>query len=405
MEDFLYPMHMLHNVGIGDVAISHENAAGQLYFQETKTVESPGAKKNVLVNFLNGGTGFIIGKKKISIGQTIKKLALVLTAGHVVCDSETLTPLSKDIFCYLENGGLRKIHLIDFFMKSFPYDLQSSLTSAFYCLPGDIAILLLEVEIGKIDYYEISSDIKLGMDCFVSGYPKKPKNLRYCLPQLVNNTDNEVYNEANRIFCYFDKKVFAEGKIESENNGLLEVSCSTTNGMSGSPIVSEGKFVGIYIGGPPVPGQRESLRIIHRLYKNENPTEIFRDIRDLINLDMNFMDPLFEDIINTEVMNKFGLLSKAMAGEVLTQEEINKIQGLDRLQMRYKQIANNISSLLSGKIYDTVVSFRNKELFKANVGISINHRTFNEKIRIIVNKFSECAIFASLDDLINHLKI
>lgn len=404
MEDFLYPKHMLYNVGIGDITISHKNAAGQLYFQETKTEEPPGAKENVLVNFLNGGTGFIINKKKISIGQTIKNLALVLTAGHAVCDLVTLNPLSKNDFCYLENGELRKIYLIGFFMNSFPYELQSSLTSSFYCLPGDIAILLLEAKRGKIDYYEISSDIKVGMDCFVSEFPKKPKDFRYCLPQLVNNIGDEATNEANRIFCCFDKKVFAEGKIESENNGLLEVSCLTTNGMLGSPIISEGKFVGIYIGGPPVPGQRESLKIIHCLNKNENPIEIFRDIRDLLNLDMHFMDQLFEEIINTEVMNKFGLLSKAMAGKVLTQEEINKIQGFGRLQMRYDQIANSISTFLSGKIYYSVLSFRNKELFKANVGISNNHRAFNEKIRIIVNKFSECTIFASLDDLINHLK-
>ncbi|OMJ70927.1 hypothetical protein SteCoe_30995 [Stentor coeruleus] len=404
MDDFLYPMHMLRSIGIGDVAISHRDAAGQLFFQETKIIDSPGAKKNALIRFYNGGTGFIISKKKIPIGQRMVKLALVLTAGHVVCDSVTLKPHSQEFYCYLESGGVRSAYLINYFMDDFPYELRSSLTSAFYYLPGDIAILLLEVIKGKIDSYEIATDIIVGKDCFVSGYPKVPKNIKYCLPQLQNLTFDEITNEANRIFCSFDKKVFAEGKIESENNGLIEISCSTTNGMSGSPIISEGKLVGVYTGGPPVPGQRESLKIIHRLSKNENPVEIFREIKDLENLDMHFIDPVFQEIINAPTTTKFGLLSKVMAGEVLTQKEIKEINGLNRLQEKYERFVSAISSNLSNIVYNSVVSFTNKDLFKANVGISINHGAFKQKIIKIIDEFSRCATFTSLDELIVHLK-
>ena len=44
----------------------------------------------------------------------------------------------------------------------------------------------------------------------------------------------------------------SKGEILSRNN-LIGLSCSTTSGMAGSPVVCGSAAVGVYVGGPPLP--------------------------------------------------------------------------------------------------------------------------------------------------------
>ena len=124
-----------------------------------------------------------------------------------------------------------------------------------YFLPGDIALLLLFSN-NQIDlnYYPISQDINLNESCFVSGYSKRPEDLLCCCPQL--DIDDDYSIKIIEAFHDFDKLVYAEGKVKSCSNLIVDIECSTTNGMSGSPIVMNSKFIGVYVGGPPLPGQR-----------------------------------------------------------------------------------------------------------------------------------------------------
>lgn len=90
---------------------------------------------------------------------------------------------------------------------------------------------------GNIKHYKLdkASNIKPGNSCIISGYPCKPLSMIYCILQLRALSDE---TKAKRIFHDFDKKVYAQGNVENFNSGIIEVSCSTINGMSGSPIVS-----------------------------------------------------------------------------------------------------------------------------------------------------------------------
>jgi hypothetical protein len=61
-------------------------------------------------------------------------------------------------------------------MKTYPDELESSITNANYYLPGDLAVLLVEVELGMANLYELvnSGDIIPNAPCVVTGYPCKP---------------------------------------------------------------------------------------------------------------------------------------------------------------------------------------------------------------------------------------
>lgn len=144
---------------------------------------------------------------------------------------------------------------------------SSLLLLAKYCLPGDLAILLVEVKLGIANPYELATanDIKLYAPCVISGYPCEPVNSNYCFPQLEGSDSTLIKKAAFSIFYGFNSKVYAKGRIESGRNRLIEISCSTTNGMSGSPIISEGKVIGVYVGGLHIPGQRECIKILQRL--------------------------------------------------------------------------------------------------------------------------------------------
>ncbi|OMJ71450.1 hypothetical protein SteCoe_30333 [Stentor coeruleus] len=320
-------MHMRRKIGIGDIAIQDKKAPGSLIFQKTSLIRPNEAKKNVLINFNGGGTGFIISKNKIFIGGKRKKLAIVLTAGHVVCNFVTLEPYEKYFSCMLEDGNKAEAYFIKSYMKNYPDEHKSIFTNGYYCLPGDMAILLLVVHgKAKIHTYRLAkkSTIISNSACTISGYPCIPNNFRYCIPQLEALTQVEIENEARNIFCNFNNRVYAEGKIENIDNGIIEVSCSTTNGMSGSPIILNRKVVGVYVGGPPIPSQRECIKIIQRLERKENPCEIFEDVRNLVLFDTFFTDNIFKDILKERSVENFELYGRAIAGGLLTEKEKKK---------------------------------------------------------------------------------
>lgn len=185
--------------------------------------------------------------------------------------------------------------------------------------------------------------------------------------------------------------------------GIIEVSCSTTNGMSGSPIVSKKKVIGIYIGGSPVPGQRECVKIIQRLSKKEPWCEILEDLRNLIAFDKFFISPLFYELFNNPLVKKFALLGKALSGSYLTHEEKKEIAKIYTIQDEFDSTVYELSSVLYKKIYTAVIMFRDKYKFQANVGLSVQHEAFRQSIPVIISKFSNVYRAQTLEDLIYYL--
>jgi hypothetical protein len=126
-------------------------------------------------------------------------------------------------------------------------------------MPGDVSILLITLHhCIAPEYFEPleQSLIKADMPCYVSGFPQQPKNLNYCIPNK-NYSREQLAILADDIFCKFTGLIFSHGIVINENETFVEISCSTTSGMSGSPIISQGKYIGLYVGGPVLPGQKE----------------------------------------------------------------------------------------------------------------------------------------------------
>ena len=91
--------------------------------------------------------------------------------------------------------------------------------------------------------------------------------MRYCYPQGKNLANlEEIFNQA---FQNFNGLVHSEGTVYGMNNSLLEVACSNTSGMSGSPVIIDSKFAGIYLGGPPLIVQRIILKAIELIDSNQ----------------------------------------------------------------------------------------------------------------------------------------
>jgi hypothetical protein len=154
------------------------------------------------------------------------------------------------------------------------------------------------------------------------------------LPQLEGL--ESVEDEANLIFCGFDNIVHAKGRIECVKNGLIEISCSDNSGMSGSPIISQEKVVGVYVEGPLIPGQRECVKILQRLWKQENPLEIMQDIRNLILFDSYFADAIFYQFVEN-----FDLIGRSLAGVKLKK----KLCELKRCELRLIELLRNCQVL------------------------------------------------------------
>jgi hypothetical protein len=235
MEDFLFPMHMIRMESVGDVAIAHRDSGGSLIFQNTTTIPPSKSKDNNLVHFEGGGTGFIISITEIKIKSKQRRIALVLTAGHVVCNPITFQPIMDILSCRLESGKSRDVYLVKAFMELFPSEMKSDVMDSEYCLPGDAAICIMRLKRkDTVAAFEIASKIKIGARCHVAGYPQRPPNIEYSLPQLCHLDETALEHKANEVFCNFCSKVYAKGRILGLNKNLIEVACSTTNGMSGS---------------------------------------------------------------------------------------------------------------------------------------------------------------------------
>ena len=227
MEELMFPMHMLRPYGFGGVLLTQRSELGVLILKnEPQTYPCSGSIPGTTVKFCSGGSGFLVStRQSLRIGSTFIP-GLILTAAHVVCDVLTNQP-SKKFFCVeLENGKLCRAFFLKSYLADYPEKLVSRTTGCEYCLPGDVAVLVLT---SKNDLSLNSYDLYIGNrptegSCFVSGYPERPPAIEYCCPQLT--FDEELKNKVERAFHGFKKIVYAEGEIEFCNN-LIEVGCST----------------------------------------------------------------------------------------------------------------------------------------------------------------------------------
>jgi hypothetical protein len=223
------------------------------------------------------------------------------------------------------------------------------------------------------EFYELSTITTHQSICCVSGYPKKPADFSYVIPQIDSSDQSELEKKANEIFCNFKGHVYSEGKVESDLNGIIEISCSTTNGMSGSPILIDKKVVGIYVGGPPNPGQRELVEILQRLSRKEDLRMILEDIDWLKKFDGLYNYNVFANICNTGYFKEAQIITMIKERRKLTNDEqtvsdyLLKLSDLDR---HLKKCVFSLKNIVLCSISLLVMAFTEKQKYKANVGIS-----------------------------------
>ena len=225
MEELMFPMNMLRPYGFGDVLLTQRSESVVLILKnEPQAYPCSGSIPGTTVKFCSGGSGFLVStRQSLKIGSTFIQ-GLILTAAHIVCDVLTNQP-TEDYFCVkLENGEYCDAFFLKSYLADYPEELVSRTTGCEYCLPGDVAVLVLT---SKNDLSLNSYDLYIGDrptegNCFVSGYPKRPPAIEYCCPQLT--FDEELENKVERAFHGFKKIVYAEGEIEFCNNPI-EVGC------------------------------------------------------------------------------------------------------------------------------------------------------------------------------------
>lgn len=95
----------------------------------------------------------------------------------------------------------------------------------------------------------------------------------------------------------------SKGKVLSNKN-LLEISCSGINGMSGSPVVVQGCAVGVFVGGPPLEGQRELLKAATMIKNKTDVEEIWSILISLAKKDEFYKKPIFKNLINDDYVRE-----------------------------------------------------------------------------------------------------
>jgi hypothetical protein len=158
---------------------------------------------------------------------------------------------------------------IDFVDEVYTY--KDPITGNEFSLPGDIMIFLIFYTIGTtvtLSPLEVSTlTPKEGQNVVIFGYPGQLgiTTTRETICPLSSKYTSIDYFDILQAIRGGNKLVKSSGKI-IRTKDLMCVSCSSVPGMSGSPacVIENGEYrvVGILLGGPAAPFQRELVDII-----------------------------------------------------------------------------------------------------------------------------------------------
>ena len=341
-------------------------------------IADPG--QNTVPNFVclidNSGTGFVVARASQMITMDNHEIkGLVLTAAHVIADvfsGEFLdSSFSVTFDANRSASGLSIIPIYNF-MSENPCQIHSDTTQADYCIPNDLALCVLCGPINAADLIRVNeaSQLSEGMNCQVIGHPYKSEkiNYAYCTTDLSLDT---IKQKAKEVFNGYNKLIISEGSVVKLSRNILEIDCSTTSGLSGSPIlVQNGNLLqlgGLYVGGPPLPGQFEVLDYgselfrLHQLQKL-TPKRISKVAKKFKKLIKNF-GPLYGGRTNT-LLGLLLILIEQLPSKSNKEEEIEIINNMC-LKTIY-QFASDHKGMR-----------RDGTLFNFNVGIPITNPVFD----------------------------
>ena len=386
----------MKNRSIGEIITIKNHSPALINLDSIYLPDDISYLKNYVIHLKSEGTCFVYHtfKQPIFISNlNAYALCLLLTAGHCVCDVLTLEHYFVREYCDLnKNDSSYQAMYIANFMEAFPQELISS-NSFSYCLPGDVAILaLISADINaKFNFYPKAEEIDCSINnsCSVSGFPSySDSTFTFMYPHMITDMET-TRNQVKAAFYNFNQLVCSEGTF-IESNYLLEVTSSTYVGMSGSPIVSNNKLIGIFCGGPPMPGQREVLLIAAFLLK-DNPIEAYNGLKSCIPYDIYYTEPIFQNLLdNFSVCLLISLMCKNKgilnAPELAFFDEFIKKKIHDsELGAKIVKLKSAIILSLFSLIRSTVLLIKDRRCLSFNIGISTKHPAFQAIDKVIEN--------------------
>lgn len=380
----------MNKLGIGYVVLRKKNSTGILF--EEPTVELLKKKKSVIIHE-EGGSGFIVKKfeKPFKIkGLRLYALGFVLTAAHTCYNFLNCKPNKAIINCGFLENEIGKMQLIPIknWLKDSADEIFASNGNA-YCLPGDVAICLLVSNSKSIEIEELPLDrCKNKCRCKIIGFP----NIEIANPVSIfpynGNDENLARKTIKKVFHRKNCLVKSKGKIVC-NKELLEISCSGINGMSESPIVVKGHAVGIFCGGPPLPGQREIIILASMIKEDINIQDIWSLLTSLKDNDQYYRSSVFRNLcydfnmvqyIATCFLNRGFRLPKKLAHR---KRNLN-VNSLN-LKGAVKLNKNAAISKVITTIFDCLAQYKKPEEFSFNVAVSTNLALFDDIANRIEN--------------------
>ena len=404
MEDML--MHMMGGVGFGDVLISIPDLKHGFVIKETSSSPAQGCVPDATLEFLTGGTGFMIHIFPDLMVENYYVLGIALSALHVVCSLDDFQPKDFPFRAYSEKGEKLDLWFIKHYAETFTDECISPTFGNRYCLPGDVAVLLVtSLNRIKLGHYNIANECQVNDFCFISGYPKRPDDIFYCSPQ--HSSIPNFRNVIKRAFNNFEGLVYSSGRVNNRNNEVIEIDCSTTNGMSGSPIVRNEEIIGIYVGGPPIIGQRELFQIYRKL-NSELILDAFNQLKSLKLYHQYFSRNTFV-ILKTD-FKQFLAVNAIMKKEpphkscLMFYKNFCKLNLDDtEIEVFNDKLKKELSSKIMHTIYSLVMNYKKPEEYTYNIGLSVSHDLFDD-VRNTLKKASTNLNFSSIGNILNSLK-
>ena len=158
--------------------------------------------------------------------------------------------------------------------------------------------------------------IKVRSDVLIAGFPSDPEKFEYCCPSLKRSPKDQLRSEINKAFHDFNTLVYSTGSILAKSEELLDIDCAGTNGMSGGPIMRKRKLIGVYVGGPPLPGQYQ-LFLINQLLENNQFSEAYSNLSSLklkLNTSYLYQDIGYFDLLEQLIL-QISILDFSLQGE------------------------------------------------------------------------------------------
>ena len=361
---------------IGEVALRDKSPTGIGYSNKVgKNIEETSIPRHFIININSIGTGFIINKlinPFYVIDFCMYAVALIVTAGHAICDViDSTNKLSVLIECNVDGYNEEfSCFVLKTYHEKFDRDALSSNGTSFCVGEGDLALLLLLANSDSLFYNEPNVDSGtslIGDECFVAGYPSGLFfNLLHNYPFTDDKDDAKLNLE--KIFQEPTSLICSPGQVKWIGQ-IIEITCSTCKGMSGSPVLRDNSIIGILVGGPTLFGQRELFNAAKCLV-----------INDVSSSWMHFYDfTRYQDLYNCELGVKMMRNSYTCLFE---NAGINSPQELSSnlKYCNYESIKRLVIPKLIDMISSLVIKLKDKSSISHNSALPTNGIAFQELI-------------------------